>query len=310
MIESYNNYLHNFCPANVDESDHSSFQHQDEMRHIVDQNPTFYLEKPKNDIPEVDLCKLIVDNNIVVLEVTKNTSLLSPRADISDSESKVRNVGSYFVVFLLIVVIYVSRKKVSYILSGKNYIILNVIMFVFTITLWGWYYKSVVAVNEEKEIKAQERLDKMFDEDVAKIYPMIKEAAEKTTLFKSMEADVVKDVNTSYGYKSELEENLDKFYNSHHTLFLEKIKAERLTSLIIGSNLHTSKRTGAGRLKIKADIQNVGWTIHALLSTSPSKINEKDDGERYINICDSLQGQIFSQVGMLEQDIRKLKNQE
>lgn len=310
LIESYDNYLHNFCPANVDESDHSGFKRHEEMRNIVDLDQTFDLEKPKNDIPEVNLCKLIVDNNIVVLEVTKNTSQLTPRTYIVDSENKVRKIGSYIVLSLLIGAIYVTRKKLSFKKIGKVSIFLNIIMLVFSITLWGWYYKSIVAVNEEKEIKAQERLDMMFDEDVAKIYPMIKEAAEKSTLFKSLEADVVKDVYTSYGYRYELEENLNKFYNSNHALFSGRIKAERLTSLIIGSQLHTSKRTGADRLKIKSDIQSIGWTIHALLKTDPSEIKEKEDGERYINECDSLHRQVIYQVGMLEQDIRKLKDQE
>lgn len=309
LIESYNDYLHNFCPSNVDESDHSSFRRHEEMHRIVDSDPTFDLEKPENDIPEVDLYKLIVDNNIVVLEITKNTSQLTPRRHILESESKVRKIGC-FIVVLLVFIICIVWKKCTYKQSGKTSNILNVIMLVLSIAMWGWFYKSVVVVNEEKEIEAQKRLDRMFDEDVVKIYPMIKEAAEKSTLFKSLEADVVKDVYSSYGYRYELEENLDKFYNSNHALFSGRIIAERLTSLIIVSYLHTSKRTDADRLKIKADIQNVGRTIHALLKMDPSEINEKEDGERYINECDSLNRQVLYQVRMLEQDIRKLKDQE
>ena len=310
LIESYNDYLHNFCPSDVDESDHSSYQRQEEMRRIVDPDPTFDLEEPKNNIPEVDLYKLIVDNNIVILEVTKNTSQLTPRAYILESESKVRKIGCFIVVLLLIIIICIGRKKCTDLPSGKITNILNVVLLVLSITLWGWYYKSFVVVNEKKEIEAQKRLDRLFDEDVAIIYPKIKEAAKISTLFKSLEADVVKDVYKSHGDRYELEENLNKFYNSNHALFIKKIKAEGLTSSIIGSYLHTSKRTGAGRLKIEADIQSVGWTIHALLNTDPSEINEKEDGERYIYKCDSLSGQVFYQVEMLEQDIRKLKNQE
>ncbi|MBQ0088284.1 MAG: hypothetical protein KBT27_03000 [Prevotellaceae bacterium] len=310
LVKSYNVYLRKFCPSNVDEFNHSSSHNLSDIHHVIENNTTFKLETPKNGKYEINQTQLPIGNDIVILEIMKNEWQLVPISYILESKSKFRKAGCVIVVLLLFVIIYLIRNKTERLLVGKQLYVLNTIFFVGTILLWGWYYQSVIVVNEKMEIQAQERLNRLFDEDVAKIYPMIKEAAEISTFIKALEIDAVKDVYTSYGYKYEVEENLSRLFDNNRSLRIGEVKADRLANLIIPAYMHTSNRTDARRLKIKHEIQNLAWTIHYLMDKNPYDIEEREDGKRYIKECDSLKREVIDQLSTLKQDIAKLNENE
>lgn len=306
LIQSYNEYILNFCPSNINENDHSSFQFFNDMRSVIKSNLTFDLESPKNNIPEVNQTQILIDNNVIILEITKNESFLTPRQYIVKSQSKIRKIGCFVVILLLLIIIISVKDKFVFLYKSKMSNLLAFFFLAITIILWGWYYHSVVIVNEIRESEAQERLNRMFDEDVYKIYPMIKEAAEKSTLFKSLELEVVESVYPTYGFKYEIEEKLNDFYKHNIDLINERINAQRLNSMVVTSCFHTSKRTDEERLRIRNDIQNVSSTIHRLLRIDPDDIEDREDREKYIRECDSLNRQVFFLLGTLEKDMQTI----
>lgn len=305
LINSYNYYTNNYCQANINESNSNYYQHYDDVKNIVEKNTTFILEKPKNNIPDAEIVSLHLGSHIVDISITKNTSYLKPKPDINKTQKTIQYIGC-FIALLLLIVFFTVINKCNKFYSSKTSKIINIILVLITTLLWLWYYQSVISIEMDEEIKAQERLNIMFDDDVDRIFPTIKEAVEKSNIFKLSEINVVENVQSSFGYKYDIEENLNRLYNNPISLAY-KIKAESLSSMIINCQLRTSKNTDAERIKIYNEIREIGWTIHSLLKTTPDEIEDVEDGKKYIHECDSIRRQVTYLLGVLEGDIQNLK---